>query len=43
MRAIFRRHALERIDPDTLTAPAILLLMMDLQDFGRAEDARRAG
>jgi Sensors of blue-light using FAD len=43
MRAIFRRHGLERIDPDTLTAPAILLLMMDLQDFERAEDARRAG
>jgi len=44
MRAIFRRHALERIDPDTLTAPAILLLMMDLQDFERATDAaRRAG
>jgi hypothetical protein len=43
MRAIFRHHGLERIDPDTLTAPAILLLMMDLQDFERAEDARRAG
>ena len=44
MRAIFRRHALERIDPDALTAPAILLLMMDLQDFERATDAaRRAG
>ena len=42
-RAIFRQHGLERIDPDTLTAPAILLLMMDLQDFERAQDARRAG
>ena len=33
IRAIFRRHALERIHPATLTAPAILLLMMDLQDL----------
>jgi hypothetical protein len=41
MRAIFRRHGLERIDPATLTAPAILLLMMDLQDFERAQGAAR--
>jgi hypothetical protein len=44
MRAIFRRHGLERIDPATLTAPSILLLMMDLQDYERAQAAtRRAG
>ena len=44
MRAIFRRHGLERIDPATLTAPAILLLMMDLQDYERAQSTtRRAG
>jgi hypothetical protein len=41
MRAIFRRHNLERIDPDTLTAPATLLLMMDLQDHERAQGAAR--
>ncbi len=41
MRAIFRRHNLERIDPATLTAPAILLLMMDLQDHERAQGATR--
>jgi hypothetical protein len=44
MRAIFRRHGLERIDSATLTAPAILLLMMDLQDYERVQGtARRAG
>ncbi len=41
MRAIFRRHHLERIDPATLTAPATLLLMMDLQDYERAQGAAR--
>jgi hypothetical protein len=44
MRAIFRRHGLERVDPAALTAPSILLLMMNLQDFERAQHAgRRAG
>ncbi len=44
MRAIFRRHGLERIDPATLTASGVLLLMMDLQDFERAQSAvRQAG
>lgn len=41
MRAIFRRHHLEHIDPTTMSAPATLLLMMDLQDFERAQSATR--
>jgi hypothetical protein len=41
MRAIFRRHGLDRIDPATLTAPSVLLLMMDLQDYERAQGATR--
>ena len=44
MQAIFARHGLERLDPAALTAPSILALAMDLQDFERAQgDARRAG
>jgi len=44
MQAIFARHGLERLDPAALTAPSVLALAMDLQDFERAQDpARRAG
>lgn len=44
MRAIFKRHGLDRVDPAALTAPSILALAMDLQDFERAESVtRRAG
>jgi hypothetical protein len=41
MRAIFRRHGLERLDPAGLTAPTILALAMDLQDFERGQSATR--
>ena len=44
MRSIFRGHGLERLDPAAVTAPAILALAMDLQDFERAQGiTRRAG
>ena len=44
MRAIFRRHRLERLDPAAVTAPSVLSLAMDLQDFERAQRlTRRAG
>ena len=44
MQAIFKRHGLERLDPATLTAPSVLALAMDLQDFERAESQTlRAG
>jgi hypothetical protein len=41
MRAIFRRHNLERLDPAAVTAPSVLALAMDLQDFERAHAATR--
>ena len=44
MRAIFARHGLERVEPAALTAPSVLALAMDLQDFERTQDlARQAG
>lgn len=44
MQAIFTRHGLDRLDPVALTAPSVLALAMDLQDFERAQGAtRRAG
>lgn len=44
MQAIFTRRGLERIDPVALTAPSILALAMDLQDFERAKSPTlRAG
>ena len=44
MQAMFERHGLERIEPAALTAPSVLALAMNLQDFERTETAtRRAG
>jgi hypothetical protein len=44
MRTIFRRHGLDRLDPAAVTAPSVLALAMDLQDFERAQGlTRRAG
>lgn len=44
MREIFKRHGLENLDPLVLTAPSILALAMDLQDFERAQNpTRKAG
>ena len=44
MQAIFRGHGLDRLDPAALTAPCVLALAMDLQDFERAPGAAlRAG
>ena len=44
MQAIFKRHGLDRLDPAALTAPSVLALAMDLQDFERAESQTlRAG
>jgi hypothetical protein len=44
MRAIFRRHGLDRLDPAVVTAPSVLALAMDLQDYERAQGlTRRVG
>jgi hypothetical protein len=44
MRAIFSRHGLDRLDPTLVTAPSVLALAMDLQDFERAPGlTRRVG
>ena len=44
MQAIFARHGLDRLDPAALTAPSVLALAMDLQDFERAQSTTlRAG
>jgi hypothetical protein len=44
MRAIFKRHGLDRLDPAALTAPTVLALAVELQNFERAQGAtRRAG
>jgi Sensors of blue-light using FAD len=44
MQAIFRRHRLDGLDPAAVTAPAVLALAMDLQDFEQAQGlTRRAG
>ena len=41
MREIFKRHGLENLDPSVLTAPSVLALAMDLQDFERAQNPTR--
>jgi hypothetical protein len=44
IRAIFRRHGLDRLDPAAVTAPSVLALAMDLQDYERAQGlTRRVG
>jgi hypothetical protein len=44
MQAIFARHGFDRLDPAALTAPSVLALAMDLQDFERAQSTTlRAG
>jgi Sensors of blue-light using FAD len=44
MRAIFRRHNLDRLEPAVVTAPSVLALAMDLQDLERGQSlTRRAG
>jgi hypothetical protein len=41
MQAIFKRHNLDWLDPAAVTAPSVLGLAMDLQDFERAQTATR--
>ena len=44
MAAIFQRHGLHTLNPAALTAPSVLALAMDLQDFERSQTATlRAG
>jgi hypothetical protein len=44
MRTIFRRHGLDRLDPALVTAPSVLALAMDLQDYERTQGlTRRVG
>ena len=44
IRAIFRRHGLDRLEPAAVTAPSVLALAMELQDYEQAQGlTRRVG